>query len=169
MNKINKSNNFQTLRVITIQSSNLEIVGREYPKRICNYSNALPVYKRLFDDYNKKFNTSYESFFWGFSELLVDDLNSAVKRASGMLGFSSLNEDVTEKVYLLEVPKEICLETNFYCFSDEIFANEFPDELESKWESIYQQYDNVEKQVIFPYIDENMIKKIYNLADFIHL
>lgn len=166
MTTIKQSNNFNTLNVLTIQSSDLKIVGREYAKIKCNYSNALPVYKRLFADYNKKFNTPYESFFWGFSELLVDDLNSAVKRASGMLGFSSLNEDVTEKVYLLEVPKEICLETNFYNFSDEIFANEFPDELESKWESIYADIV-AEKQVIFPYIEESMIKEVYNLKDFV--
>jgi len=63
------------------------------------------------------------------------------------------------------VAKEIYLEINFYCFSNEIFDNEFPYELESEWESIYQQYDDVEKQVIFPCID----KEIHNLADFVHL
>lgn len=84
-----------------------------------------------------------------------------------MIGYSSLDKDVKEKVFILEVPKSICLETNFYCFSDEIFAYEFPDELESKWETIYMPYENVEKQVIFPFIEENMIKEIHPLKDFL--
>lgn len=164
---IKQSNSFDNLRVITIQSCKLKVNGREYPKDICNYSNALPVYNRLFGDYNKKFGTSYNHFFWGFSELLKKDLKSEVKRGAEMIGYSSLDKDVKEKVFILEVPKSICLETNFYCFSDEIFAYEFPDELESKWETIYMPYENVEKQVIFPFIEENMIKEIHPLKDFL--
>lgn len=166
MTIIKQSSNYNTLNVLTIQSPDLKIVGREYAKIKCNYSNALPVYKRLFSDYNKKFNTHYESFFWGFSELLVNNLNDAVKRASEMIGFNFLNENITEKVYLLKVPRDICLETDFYNFSDEIFSSEFPDELKSNWESIYTDRIS-ERQVIFPYIDESMIINIYKLSDFL--
>lgn len=164
---IKQSNSFDNLRVITIQSCKLNINGREYPKNLCNYPNALPVYNRLFGDYNKKFGTSYNHFFWGFTELLKKDLKSEVKRGAEMIGYSSLDKDVKEKVFILEVPKNICLETNFYCFSDEIFAYENPSELESKWETLYKSYNDMERQVIFPYIDENMIKEVYDLKDFL--
>lgn len=144
------------MRVLTIQSKLLDVNGRVYPDPYkCNHPNAFGVYQRLFGDYNNAKGTNCRSFFWGFSELLTDDIETQIKRAREMIGAS--RED---QILILEVPDEICLETDFYNFADEIYAAEFPDELESIWESIYQL--NAERQVIFPYIDQAMIKERYN-------
>ena len=67
-----------------------------------------------------------------------------------------MNFTSESKVLVLEIPDELCLETDFYNFSDEIFAYQYPDELESYWDSIYDDRDS-EKQVIFPYIDPKWI------------
>ena len=139
------------MKVLTIQSMDLDTSSRVYADASkCNHNNALEVYKRLFNDYNQKHNTDYNSFFWGFSELLTDDLEEAVDRACEMIG------NYQGQVFVLEVPDELCLETDFYNFSDEIYAHMYPDELESMWNSIYEKREN-ERQVIFPYIDPNMI------------
>ena len=139
------------MKVSTIQSMDLDTSSRVYADASkCNHNNALEVYKRLFNDYNQKHNTDYNSFFWGFSELLTDDLEEAVDRACEMIG------NYQGQVFVLEVPDELCLETDFYNFSDEIYAHMYPDELESMWNSIYEKREN-ERQVIFPYIDPNMI------------
>lgn len=63
------------------------------------------------------------------------------------------------KILVLDVPDKLCLETDFYNFTDEIFASQFPDELESIWDSIYEDRDS-EKQVIFPYIDPEWITNV---------
>ena len=148
------------MKVLTIQSENIDINKRVYadPSK-CNHLNALPVYKRLFSDYNSKHSTTYSSFFWGFSKLLTNDLNQAVKRACEMIG-----QDLTEgKVLILDIPRNLCLETDFYNFSDEIYSFEYPNELDSCWESIYEKR-NSERQVIFPYIDTEMILYSFDLS-----
>lgn len=139
------------MKVLTIQSKELNVNERVYADVTkCNYPNALDVYKRLFSDYNQKNNTNYNSFFWGFTELLTDDLEEAVDRACEMIGAYE------GMIFILEVPDELCLETDFYNFSDEIYAHMCPDELESMWDNIYKERDS-ERQVIFPYIDPDMI------------
>ena len=139
------------MKVLTIQSVDLDTSARVYADvSKCNHTNVLEVYKRLFNDYNQKHNTDYNSFFWGFTELMTDDLEEAVDRACEMIG------SYQGQVFVLEVPDELCLETDFYNFSDEIYAHMYPDELESIWDSIYEKRDS-ERQVIFPYIDQNMI------------
>lgn len=153
------------MKVLTIQSKDLKISGRVFPdKTKCNHTNALPVYHRLFTNYNMKNRTDYDNFFWGFSKLRKDNLNEAVFRAAEMIGIN-ISDKSTEQILILEVPDEICLITDFYNFSDEIFAYENPNELDSAWENIYSNRDS-EKQVIFPYIDEEMIVKQINLKDF---
>lgn len=154
----------KTIKVLTIQSEELKLRGRVYPNGNCNHSHALPIYKRLFDDYNKLKNTSYDNFFWAFSDLLTDNLSYAVNRSAEMIGMY-ISDESTENVLILEVPDDICLATDFYNFSDEIFAYEFPNELESNWENIYSERKS-EKQIIFPYIDESMLIKIYKLSLF---
>ena len=142
------------MKVLSIQSSALIISGRAYPdKSRCNHPHALPVYQRLFGDYNEKKGTSYESFFWGFSELRTNDLDVATTRALEMIGMLDAENC---KVLILDVPDEICLETDFYNFSDEIFAYQYPDELQSHWDCIYDNR-NSEKQIIFPYIEESWV------------
>lgn len=142
------------MRVLTIQSSKLNANAKVYadPTK-CNHPNALEVYKRLFNDYNQKKNVNYSSFFWGFSKLLTDNLDDAIERACDMIGTDFTSE---WKVLVLDVPDELCLETDFYNFSDEIFAYQYPNELESIWESIYEQRES-ERQVIFPYIEPTWI------------
>lgn len=152
------------MRVLTIQSKNLEIYRREYANGECNHENALPVYHKLFEDYNMKHKTNYNAFFWGFSKLLTNDLNEAVNNASGMIGVPE-DKRASKNVLILEVPDKICLETDFYNFTDEIYANEYPDELSSIWNSIYMKRES-ERQVIFPYIDESMVLAVYKLEDF---
>ena len=149
------------MKILTIQSSDIDLSKKVFADGTkCNYRHALPVYKHLFSDYNDKFDTNYESFFWGFSDLLKVSTDIAIKRACEMLQ-TSLDNRI---ILLLDVPDNICLETDFYNFSDEIFAHEFPDELESCWESIYENR-NAEKQVIFPYIEPNMIIEMINGED----
>lgn len=145
------------MKVLTIQSEELIVDGITYanPSK-CNHPNAIEVYKRLFKDYNDKHSANYKSFFWGFSELLTENLNEAVERASEMIGINH------GKVMILDVPDELCLETDFYNFSDEIFAYNYPEELDSCWDSIYEKR-NAEKQVIFPYITPEMILKTFDI------
>lgn len=152
------------MKVITIQSGDLKITGRVYPNGKCNHEHAKPIYERLFKDYNDKKETNYNNFFWGFSELLQDKLVDCAKRASEMIGLLHISDKNTEKLFLLDVPDEICLETDFYNFSDEIYAYEFPEELSSHWENIYSNRKS-EKQVIFPYIDDSMILSVFDLKD----
>lgn len=152
------------MKILTIQSEHLQINGREYANGSCNYEHALPIYHKLFDDYNQKYHTNYPSFFWGFSKLLTNNLDEAVKRASEMIGLFQL-EKATQYVLILEVPDEICLETDFYNFTDEIYAYEHPDELQSIWNNIYEKRES-ERQIIFPYIDESMILEVHKLKDF---
>ena len=61
----------KTTRVLTIQSSDLDVSKKVYAdKDRCNYQKALPIYRRLFDDYNRMKETDYSSFFLGdFSKL----------------------------------------------------------------------------------------------------
>lgn len=147
------------MKILTLQSEDLSIEKRTFadPER-CSHRDALPVYRRLFDDYNCRFNTDYPSFFWGFSELLTDDLSTAVKRACEMTGQCERKG----QVLILDVPDALCLETDYYNFSDEIFAFQYPKELESCWKSIYEKRHS-EKQVIFPYIDPEMITARFDL------
>ena len=139
------------MKVLTLQSKELNTQGRIYsdPSK-CNHPDILPVYQRLFNDYNHKKSTDYKSFFWGFSKLQTNDLDYAIRRACDMIG------NRCGRVLVLEIPDELCLETDFYNFCDEIYAYRWPDELSSIWESIYENRD-AERQVIFPYIDPSMI------------
>lgn len=139
------------MKILTIQSLDLNTKEKVFadPSK-CNYNNAKNAYKRLFGDYNEMNHTNYKSFFWGFSRLLTNDLDEAIKRAKEMIGRNS------GKILILEIPDELCLETDFYNFADEIFADMFPNVLKSCWSSIYEKRDS-EKQVIFPYIDPSMI------------
>lgn len=118
----------------------------------CNYQEALPIYRRLFDDYNRMKETDYSSFFWGFSKLKTKDMDKAIERACHMIG----KETDDSKIYVLDIPSELCLETDFYNFADEIYAYQYPNEMESIWNSIYEKR-NSERQVIFPYIEPSMI------------
>lgn len=153
------------LKVLTIQSGDLNITARVFPdKTKCNYAHALPVYKRLFEDYNARKGTSYEAFFWAFSDLQTEDLSEAVYRATEMLGMS-ISMQSKEQVFILDVPDDLCLVTDFYNFSDEIYAYENPRELASVWENIYS--DRIaEKQVIFPYFEDSMLLMRLSLKDF---
>lgn len=48
-------------RVLTIQSSDLDVSKKVYAdKDRCNYQEALPIYRRLFDDYNRMKETDIE-------------------------------------------------------------------------------------------------------------
>lgn len=74
-------------RVLTIQSSDLDVSKKVYAdKDRCNYQEALPIYRRLFDDYNRMKETDYSSFFWGFSKLKTKDMDKAIERACHMIG-----------------------------------------------------------------------------------
>lgn len=140
-------------RVLTIQSSDLDVSKKVYAdKDRCNYQEALPIYRRLFDDYNRMKETDYSSFFWGFSKLKTKDMDKAIERACHMIG----KETDDSKIYVLDIPSELCLETDFYNFADEIYAYQYPNEMESIWNSIYEKR-NSERQVIFPYIEPSMI------------
>ena len=88
---------------------------------------------------------------------MTDDLEKAVKRACETINTHE------GKIFILEVPDELCLETDFYNFSDEIYANNYPDELDSCWESIYEDRES-ERQVIFLYIDPNMVLMVKRLV-----
>ena len=145
------------MRILTMQSSNLDLtkdITYADPK-LCNFSDNKVVYELLFKDYNNKHNTSYEGFFWGFSELLEDNLEDEISRAKEMCGHYNNNI-----ILILEVPDELVLETDFYNFVDEICAITGIDtSIESIWESIYDLRPNREKQVIFPYIKKEWIIK----------
>lgn len=149
------------MKVLTIQSKNLDLTFKEndnvFPNGNCNYPHAKPVYERLFKEYNERKGTKYIGFFWAFSNLLTDDRNEQIKRARGMIGMESNKES---KILILDIPDKLCLATDFYNFSDEIYAHEFPNELKSVWNSIFDVRGNSETQVIFPYISKDMVVEV---------
>ena len=150
---VSKRKTEKTTRVLTIQSSDLDVSKKVYAdKDRCNYQKALPIYRRLFDDYNRMKETDYSSFFWGFSKLKTKDMDKAIERACDMIG----KEADDSKIYVLDIPSELCLETDFYNFADEIYAYQYPKEVESVWNSIYEK-SNSERQVMFPYIEPSMV------------
>ncbi len=126
----------------------------------CNYKHALPIYQRLFDDYNKKFGTDYKNFFFGFSKLRMgcDDcpvVSYNIKRALEMIGLSKLNGKIA---YWLQIPQELYMESDFYNFTDFIYDLENPGEIENmNWERDVYSNRDAEKQVIFPYIKKEWI------------
>lgn len=161
------------MKVLTIQSSSLIfqtlVFGageRTYPIGKTNYPQAYKAYQHLFDDYNRIKGTNYSNFFWGFTELYKHSYKENLKRALEMIGLS--HSKGSRRVFILDVPDELCLETDFYNFSDEIFASNHPEELTSNWDSIYDLQPNREKQVIFPYLDYSMIlsRDLIELEDF---
>lgn len=149
------------MKVLTIQSKKLDLTFKNsdkvFPNGNCNYPHAKPVYKRLFDEYNKRNDTDYNGFFWAFSNLLIENRDEQVKRASEMIGLENRKDT---KVLILDIPDELCLATDFYNFADEIYAHEFPNELKSIWNSIFDVRENSETQVIFPYISKDMVVEI---------
>ena len=154
------------MRVVTIQSLTLPTSGCVEPDiGLCNYKHAIPVYQHLFEDYNHIKRTSYSNFFWGFTDLGLETLKEEVERATEMLS-RSFDDTSTYKVLVLDVPDDLCLVTDFYNFSDEIFAYEHPEELPSVWNSIYSLRDS-EKQVIFPYIDSAWIIECHSVKDLV--
>lgn len=155
-----------TIDILTIQDQLIFDAGEvAHHNGKCNYKHALPVYQRLFDDYNKKFNTNYKNFFFGFSKLLMgcDDcpvVSYNIKRALGMIGLSKLNGKIA---YWLKIPQELCLESDFYNFADFIYDSEYPGELENMdWERDVYSDRKAEKQVIFPYIKKEWIQALIN-------
>ena len=147
------------MRIISMQSSkidfNEEVILPD--KNICNFEDNKPVYEMLFNDYNKKHNTNYDAFFWGFSETLEKDMYDQFNRACEMAGCD--NNDI---MLVLEVPDDIILETDFYNFVDEICAiTGIDSSIESMWETIYDLQPNRERQVIFPYIKKEWIQSKY--------
>ena len=148
------------MRVYTIQSKDLKMCGRVFPDATrINHPNAVECYKRLFSDYNEKFETNFTCFFWGFSRLLVGpDLDDVLYRMTEMC--CSYKGNI---FYLLEIPDELVLQTDFYNFSDEIYASECPDdEFEHSWENIYHDRGH-EMQCIFPYVEESWVQLAIDL------
>lgn len=149
------------MKVLTIQSKNLDLTFKNtdkvFPNGKCNYPHATPVYEKLFKEYNKRKDTNYDGFFWAFSNLLTNDKYEAIKRAREMIGTENKKDT---KVLILDIPDELCLATDFYNFADEIYAHEFPNELKSVWNSIFDVRENSETQVIFPYISKEMVVEI---------
>lgn len=149
------------MEILSIQSRSLGETGIIYPDPSkCNHPDSFEVYKRLFGDYNQKKGTNYNHFFWGFSELRQIYLKDKIQRAIEMIGIKYI--DGHHNVLIMEIPDELCLETDFYNFADEIYAYRYPGELESIWESIYEKRD-AERQVIFPYIDSTWIKQVIHI------
>lgn len=147
------------MKILTIQSPNLILSKgiKTFPiANKCNYPNAKRVYEHLFEDYNKKKGTNYQAFFWGFSNLCEHTYAKALVRAIDMLGLSGSKELKRKRVFILNVPDGLCLETDFYNFSDEIFFSE-QSEPSSNWDSIYNIVESRERQVIFPYMEYSMI------------
>lgn len=154
------------LIVLTIQSLDLNTSKRVFsdPNK-CNHKDNLAIYQRLFDDYNQKKATNYSSFFWGFSNLRgCKTLKDCVRNTLAKIGCDCKKE---QKLLILDVPYKLCLLTNFYNFTDEIFAYLYPGELESMWDSIYKFNLSDDIQVIYPYIDPEFVIDEYLVSDII--
>ena len=149
------------MKALTIQSENLDLTFKNtdkvFPNGKCNYPHAKPVYEKLFKEYNERKDTEYNEFFWAFSNLLTDDKHEAIKRAREMIG---MENDKNNKILILDVPDNLCLATDFYNFADEIYAHEFPNELKSVWNSIFDVRENSETQIIFPHISKDMVVEV---------
>lgn len=156
------------MRVLTIQSPSLVFWRGEktFPFNKTNYPQAHKAYQHLFDDYNRIKGTNYSNFFWGFSELCKPTYEENLRRALEMIGL--IYAKGSKRVLVLNVPADLCLETDYYNFSDEIYASCYPDEINSNWESIYDLQPKREKQIIFPYMEYSMVlsKELINLEDF---
>jgi hypothetical protein len=153
---------YDAITVLTIQNKlKFDKDGIAYHNGDCNYKHALQVYKRLFSDYNKKYNTDYKNFFFGFSKFefygkheIPAMEHKYIDRALEMIGLYDLGDKIC---YLMNIPSDICMESDFYNFSDAIYELEHPGSLDIDWDaSIYSDRIS-EKQIIFPYIDMNWI------------
>lgn len=158
------------MKVITFQSKEVldQIlnIGVCYPIENIRFPNAPKTYQRLINDYNKKKHFNCKSLFYVWvkvfedEELTIDDKH--INRCNEM---TNLPDDECVCLLLDVIPDNIVLVTSFYNYVDEMYAEEFPDELESIWDSIYNLEDgNHEQQGVIPYISKDMIidSKIVN-------
>lgn len=143
------------------------------PER-CNHSNAKPAYDRLFQVYNSLHNTDYVDFFWGLSELFMG--NESLEKIKYSILEKIGGEQQSCRMIVLNIPDELILETDFYNFTDYIYAVTESDEevcdvfsfetndassiREMLWESAFSKRVS-EKQVIFPYIKKEYIKDVF--------
>lgn len=153
------------MKVIMLTKVELPVDGDIiYPTSECTHSHARSCHERLFADYNKKFNTNIPNFFWGFNYLpcwRISLSNGCIDSCDYKIGGGY------NIAYLLDIPEDVCLETDFYNYSDQIYKNEFDNgEVTAEWESIYEKRNNV-RQVIFPFIKKEWINdmKIFNKGD----
>lgn len=125
------------IKVITFQNKigSENILSNEvaYPSAEPNNrewrSKELEPRDEYFSRYNESRGTSFKNFFWGFTSLIgnnckpIDlfDLNGEqISNAVDMIGLSI--ENIKDyKLFSLEVPNELVLETDFYDYTDSIF------------------------------------------------
>lgn len=149
------------MRVLTFQSREvLDTIlekGICYPIKNIRFPNAPKTYQRLIDDYNKKKNTDIEALFYVWVKVFDDrEINideDHIQRCNEMTGIAD-----GSVCMLLDVPDDLLLTTSFYNYTDEMYAEEFPDELDSIWDSIYDlEKSSYEQQGVIPYITKDMI------------
>ena len=150
--------------IFTIQSKSLDTSRDVFAKIKCNYQEAKYAYEKIYDDYNKKFNSRYKSLFWGFTKILPfksicdddfpyhlnkDPLKKLTKTTFSVLNKTTKNNDVL----ILDVPDTFCMKTNFYTFNDVIIDKTHDDPI--AWNEIYNI--NGVTQVLFPFIIPSMV------------
>lgn len=149
------------MKVITFQSKevldNILENGICFPNNNIRFPNALKTYQRLIDDYNKKKNMDISTLFYVWVRVFEDnklDLDDGhIRRCNEMTRIPDGSVGL-----LLDVPDHLVLITSFYNYTDEMYAEEFPDELDSMWDSIYDlEKSSYEQQGVIPYITKDMI------------
>ena len=149
------------MRAITFQAKevldNILKDGICYPIKQIRFENAPKTYKRLIDDYNTKKGTSNESLFYVWVKVFRDS-DICINKDYIIRCNAMTNIPDNSICLLLEIPDDLVLITSFYNYTDEMYAEEFPEELESIWDSIYDlEHSSYEQQGIIPYITKDMI------------
>jgi transcription elongation factor Elf1 len=124
-------------------------------------------FKRINDYYNKVFDTNYSrNFFWGFNNLnpLIKTIDLSVEAIQRAMAMACKDCD---NIYLLDVPKEIALVTDYYSFQDAIYTSRNCNSVDLDLETILQLDNDREQQVLIPYINKSWIIEEITFADLI--
>ena len=168
------------MKIVSIQNKNLEFDkdGVCYHNGACNYSENKEAYDKMFQEYNQRNCTKYNNLFWGFSKLLERDYTNgyeyipielskrvfaAIYNKLGLFYEECDNSDAA--FYLMDIPDELILESDFYNFTDYIYMTRgFEPDFKVLWETIFSDRDET-KQVVFPYIKKEWIIEKIDTVD----
>ena len=168
------------MKIISIQNKELQFDenGVCYHNGTSNYEENKEAYDRMFQEYNQQKGTDYKQLFWGFSKLYeptyggnseymnIEISRRVINAMHSKLGSPNTNDSLFS-VYLMNIPDDLILETDFYNFTDYIYMTRgFDPEFKVGWDTVSSNGDGT-KQVVFPYINQEWIIEKADMSDFL--